>query len=356
MPRTPGTQSPDPFTRTLVISDLHLGCRGRSSVLLQPAPRERLLAGLAGVERLVLLGDTVELAEARPSAALEAALPVLRAIGARLGAGREVVLVPGNHDRLLIRAWLRERGPSLRTEDEVPADASPPLRRLVEALTAGGASVRVSYPGVWLAPGVWATHGHYLDQHLLPVSAYGIVRGGRRRIPRGRATPFDYERAGRRQLSPIGRVLPGPLRSAFDDVGELARAMTMPRLMHGTVLKPGTAPLTARLLGTQMRRHSLPALARVTHHLGIQAEWVIFGHVHRVGPLAGDQLSAWRGPGGAPRLANTGAWLYEPLLVHRASPPHPYWPGGAVLLEAGRPPRAVGLLDDLSAAELIPAR
>ena len=30
---------------------------------------------------------------------------------------------------------------------------------------------------------------------------------------------------------------------------------------------------------------------------------------------------------------NTGSWLYEPLLVHRAAPPHPYWPGGAVLLE-----------------------
>jgi hypothetical protein len=38
--------------------------------------------------------------------------------------------------------------------------------------------------------------------------------------------------------------------------------------------------------------------------------------------------------------------------VDRASPPHPYWPGGAVLLESGRAPRALGLLDELGPAEL----
>jgi hypothetical protein len=35
------------------------------------------------------------------------------------------------------------------------------------------------------------------------------------------------------------------------------------------------------------------------------------------------------------------------MLVHRASPPHAYWPGGAVLLEPGHDPRPIGLLDDL---------
>jgi hypothetical protein len=28
-------------------------------------------------------------------------------------------------------------------------------------------------------------------------------------------------------------------------------------------------------------------------------------------------------------------------------PPHPYWPGGAVLVEEGRAPRALTLLDDV---------
>jgi hypothetical protein len=40
------------------------------------------------------------------------------------------------------------------------------------------------------------------------------------------------------------------------------------------------------------------------------------------------------------------------VLVHRASPPHPYWPGGAVVLEDGSDPRAVGLLDHLGADDL----
>jgi len=41
--------------------------------------------------------------------------------------------------------------------------------------------------------------------------------------------------------------------------------------------------------------------------------------------------------------------VYEPLLVHRAIPPHPYWPGGAVRLDDAGEPSAVSLLDDLSA-------
>jgi hypothetical protein len=42
----------------------------------------------------------------------------------------------------------------------------------------------------------------------------------------------------------------------------------------------------------------------------------------------------------------------EPLLVHRASPPPPFWPGGAILFQEGRDPRAIGLLDQLDAAVL----
>jgi hypothetical protein len=44
--------------------------------------------------------------------------------------------------------------------------------------------------------------------------------------------------------------------------------------------------------------------------------------------------------------------LYEPRLVHRAKPPHPYWPGGAVVLDDGQDPRAIGLLDDVDASLL----
>jgi predicted phosphodiesterase len=335
--------------RTLVISDLHIGARRRSSVIEHPAPLERLLGALDGIERLVLLGDLVELLETRPQRALESALPVLRALGARLGSEREVVIVPGNHDRTLVRRWIRTTGAELRVQTAVPVEASPILGRIVAALRP--ARVAVSYPGVWLGDRVWATHGHYLDRHLWPVSAYGMVRGGRHGVRSEPASPWDYERSGRVHLSPVVRWLPDPLAALFDDLAELGRASTMPRLVHRSVLRPGLAPLTARLLGTQMRRHSLPALARVVRDLRVGADAVIFGHVHRVGPLAGDDLAQWRDPSGSARLLNTGSWLYEPLLVHRVSPPHPYWPGGAVLVGDGEP-RALGLLDDLTVAEL----
>jgi hypothetical protein len=44
--------------------------------------------------------------------------------------------------------------------------------------------------------------------------------------------------------------------------------------------------------------------------------------------------------------------VYEPLLLHRARPPHPYWPGGAIVIEDDSAPRAIGLLDGLGAGQL----
>src|SRR5204862_2490463 len=130
----------------------------------------------------------------------------------------------------------------------------------------------------------------------------------------------------------LTRWLPRPLAALVEDVAEVLRAATMPHVQQ-RLLNRRIAPLNAMLLGMQMRRASIPALARVVHRLGVDADWVIFGHVHRCGPLPGDDAARWRGPGGRPRVANTGSWVYEPLLLHRAEPPHPYWPGGAILVE-----------------------
>jgi UDP-2,3-diacylglucosamine pyrophosphatase LpxH len=338
--------------RTLVVSDLHLGARLRRDVLRRPEALDALLAAIDGVERLVLLGDVVELLEGRPRRAMEVAEPVLRAIGARLGAEREVILVPGNHDAELLRPWLRAHHASLTVDASVPLDATPMLGRIVGWL--GPARVGVRYPGVWLSERVWATHGHYLDRHLLPESAYGIARGLLGRLPRGGAVPVDYEQAGGPSLTRLEalltRWLPRPLATLAEDLGELLRAATMPGPQ--LLLSHRIAPLTAMLLGVQMRRASIPALARVVHRLGIDADWVLFGHVHRCGPLDGDDTRAWRGPEGRPQIANTGSWVYERLLVHRATPPHPYWPGGAIVHAGEGQPRAVGLLDHLDAAAL----
>jgi AcrR family transcriptional regulator len=215
--------------------------------------------------------------------------------------------------------------------------------------------VQVRYPGVWLSDRVWATHGHYLDRHLLPTSAFGVARGLLGRLPREEALPVDYELAGGPSVTRVEawltRWLPRPLATMVEDFAELVRAATMPRVPK-PLLHRRFAPLLAAALGMQMRRASIPALARVVYSLGIDADWVLFGHVHRLGPLDGDIESQWQGIAGRPRIANTGSWVYEPLLLHRAAPDHPYWPGGAVLLEDGSDPRAVALLHDVTVSKL----
>ncbi len=338
---------------TLVLSDLHLGSRLRHDVLTHSEPLHRLLEALEGIERLVLLGDIVELLEKRTERAMDVAEPILRLIGRTLGVDREVIFVPGNHDRALVAGWIRRVGVDLAPDSRIPLDATPELARVTSWLAPG--RVRVHYPGVWLAPGVWATHGHYLDRHLLPEVAFGVTRGLLGRVPRPGAVPIDYELAGGPSLTRLEalviKALPRPLAALAEDAAELIRASTMPLAPH-RLLRPGMARLTARVLGAQMRLASLPALSHVVGRLGVDAEWVLFGHVHRLGPLPGDVETRWRGPQGRPRVLNTGSWVYEPLLVHNATAPHPYWPGGAVILEDDRTPRAVGLLDAVPAGAM----
>jgi UDP-2,3-diacylglucosamine pyrophosphatase LpxH len=336
--------------RTLVISDLHLGQRAHHDVLRRTAPLEALLEALDGVDRLVLLGDTLELMSRHPAPSMMAAEPILRAIGQRLGPEREVILVPGNHDEPLVRAWALAQGTRLTAGASVDPNASRALRRILSWLAP--ASARVNYPGVWLSDRVWATHGQYLDRHLVPESAFGLPRGLPGRHPGRPARPIDYERGHRRgsrsRDSLLDRALSRPIATLLESLAEFVRAATMPRLPR-LLMDVRLAPLTAKLLDAQMRHASIPAMARVVQRLGIDADFVVFGHVHRLGPLA-DQRWWWGDPG--PRFLNTGSWLYEPLLVDRATPPHPYWPGGAVLLEPGHEPRAVGLLDGLGADQL----
>jgi UDP-2,3-diacylglucosamine pyrophosphatase LpxH len=330
--------------RTLVVSDLHLANRTHRDVMQLPEIRERLLAAVEdnGVERLVLLGDTVELMHRQPRRSMVMAEPVLRALGRGLGPDREVIVVPGNHDSPLIRGWALAQGPRLQTSHAVPPTASPGLERILSSLAP--ARTRVSYPGVWLGDRIWATHGHYLDHHLAPDSAFGVLRGPRHDV--AAATPLDYEhlhrRGGRSRESIPDRLMSRPVATVLQTGAEAVRLL--PRLLLNT----GMAPVTSRLLDVQMRRAATPAMARVVQRLGIDADWVVFGHVHRRGPI-GDE--AWPTPPG-PRLINTGAWLYEPLLVDRATAHHPYWPGGAVLLQDGQPPRSMGLLDDVGPEQL----
>src|SRR5579875_3346826 len=148
----------------LVISDLHLGSRSRADLLRLAEIRAPLLERLRDADRVVLLGDVIELRHGPAREALEAAEPFLRELG-QAAAGKQVVLCPGNHDHALIAPALArraERGEELGLEQWLRGEElTPPLRRIWELLAP--ASLAVCYPGLFLRDDVYATHGHYLD-------------------------------------------------------------------------------------------------------------------------------------------------------------------------------------------------
>ncbi|HEX8101623.1 MAG TPA: metallophosphoesterase [Solirubrobacteraceae bacterium] len=333
--------------RTLVVSDFHLGSVTGRDMLRHRRVLEPLREAVAEADRLVLLGDIVELAEGRPRRAMAAAREPLATLAAALGRGREIVVVPGNHDHALVRPFvrgLRAGGRTLGLATRVPATASPVLAALVAALRP--ARVRVQYPGAWLAPGVYAHHGHYVDRHLLPRARGVLARGPLAPVPASGATPGDYERGGRPPTDD-GFELPEVVTDGLDVVSGAVRQATVRAMpFAGRLLRTETvAPRSAAALGWQFRRAGLPAIATVADGLGIRARHLIFGHLHRAGPLPGDDPAEWRARGGRTALHNTGSWVYEPLLLTGVTPPHPYWPGGAIVLEDDEPPRVVKLLD-----------
>jgi hypothetical protein len=184
--------------RTAIVSDLHLGAASGEDVLRDAAVRRVLLGELAGAERVVLLGDAIELRDLALGVALDSARPFFEELGAALG-DREVVIVPGNHDHRLAEPLLdrlslaggSELG--LEQHDDGPGDGAAAV--IEEWL--GPASLRIAYPGLWLRDDVYATHGHYMDAHLslpraecLAVATLIRLSGP---LPRP-AAPGDYER------------------------------------------------------------------------------------------------------------------------------------------------------------------
>lgn len=343
--------------RTLLVSDLHLGATAARDVLRHPVPLDRLLAAVRRADRVILLGDTVELLEGRPRQALGVALPVLRHLAEAAGDGAEIVVVPGNHDHALVAPWLRRRreaGRPLRLAERVPRDASPALRRVTGVLRRGGARVSVRYPGLWLdrERTTYATHGHYLDALL--------VRGLPGRPPEQGATPDDFERApgpsAESVLRVLGGQLPAPLRLGVGGAAGVVRRATLAALPLVLRLPAidAVGPMSNGLLGHRVGTAGIVALGDVLGRLGVRARHVIFGHVHRAGPL--DERDAGLFRAGDTRLWNTGSWVLDPLLLGGPRRPHPFWPGTGVVLEDGGEPELLRLLDDLRPRDLVPGR
>jgi UDP-2,3-diacylglucosamine pyrophosphatase LpxH len=95
--------------KQLVLSDLHLGARSNTDLLRRPEMREPLLAALDDVDRVVLLGDALEMRDGPAHEPLGAARALFEDLGRVLGRDGEVVMVPGNHDHELIGPWLEAR-------------------------------------------------------------------------------------------------------------------------------------------------------------------------------------------------------------------------------------------------------
>jgi predicted phosphodiesterase len=362
--------------RTAVLSDLHLGTRSRIDVLREPAVRERLLSRLAGFDRLVLLGDAIELRDRPVVAAIEDARPFLEAAGAALGGGR-VVLIPGNHDHRLAHEALdlagrRRRGERLPLSAEVPARATGAVGAIRRAL---GCELVIAYPGLALGDGVWATHGHYLDAHsswpTFECVAAAVIGATLRRPQRALRSPEDYEAilaptydlyfeiAQRRHLerfADLARRLVRGVETRLGTRGPASRDAPAGDPARPPRLKPA---LGGGRLGTtpgERRRPGLLPFARVLERLGVEAEHVLFGHTHRTGPLPADDPGAWRTAAGT-ALWNTGCWVYEPAFVRGGEgSASPYWPGTLTTVEGSGPPELHRLLEDFNPPRTQPDR
>jgi Calcineurin-like phosphoesterase len=362
-------------TRTLVVSDLHLGTRAGVDVLRRDGVLEALLEGLEGIDRLVLLGDTLELRQGDVPTVLGRARGVLERLGERLG-DRPLVLVPGNHDHALMGAWLASRTAPLELEERcAPAQAS----FLAAALAAmlAPATVEVAYPGVWLDEGVYAMHGHYLDVHMTvpTIERITVALSGRLSLDGGRRwddarSPDDYEAVLAPVYAWVHTAAQSGRASEAIEGGRTVKAWNALRPGRAGALRwrafplvfpwavrglnaAGLGPLRSELSPAELRRAGLRAASVVVERLGIEARHVIFGHTHRCGMFEDDEPAEWLTPNGV-RLHNTGSWVFS--RTFSSGPESPYWPGTAVLIEDGEPPRLLHLLAERTAAQLSAVR
>jgi hypothetical protein len=358
--------------RTAIVSDLHLGSATGEDVGRDPAIRRTLLDEIRSADRLVLLGDAIELRELPLVDTLKLVQPFFEELGEAMP-GRRVVLVPGNHDHRLAEPLLEEvalAGGELGLEHRAL-----PKGELGERIDAwlGEAELSIAYPGVWLRDDVYATHGHYMDCHMsLPrlecVAAAAIMRAAGH--PPDPATPADYERV----LRPIygfafglaeaglARGATRPSERAWRSVsgrhrdGGRARRATIKAATAAGV--PAGVWLLNRLFRTDfdpdlsptsITRSGIDGAAEMIRRLQVEATHTITGHTHRGGPWESEK--EWRLPGGG-RLHNAGSWVYADAFHHPGLPPGPYWPGTVTWVEDEGPPRRVRLLTDRGRDEL----
>jgi predicted phosphodiesterase len=355
-----------PPVLTAVLSDLHLGTRSRADVLRRPNVREILFKGLEKADEIVLLGDVVELREQPLPDVLEIALPFFEALGGALP-GKRITMLAGNHDHRVVADWLEELridGRQLGLEERTSPKSSRIAATLAERMPRN--EVELAYPGVWLRPGTYAHHGHYIDAHMsvprleaIAVSATARATGGLAPPPR---TPDDYEAAitplyafayalaqgSNRARRVLGMDLSRKVWKRIDTSRDLRsralRGVGIPSAVWA-LNRAGMGPFEAKLSGATLRDSGLKAMRDLIKALELDAKEIVYGHTHRPGPLPKDRN--W-----PVDLFNTGSWLYEPNLLQTTAGESPYWPGCVLYIEDDKPPRLERLLLELSHEDL----
>ncbi|HMC49350.1 MAG TPA: metallophosphoesterase [Solirubrobacterales bacterium] len=356
--------------RTAIISDLHLGVASDEDVLRDAEVRRVLVEEIAGADRLVLLGDVVELRNLPVGPSLERSRPFFEELGEAVG-DVEVTLVPGNHDARLAEPLLDALSiagePELGLEHHY-APSPGPLAMIDEWI--GPARLQPAYPGVWIRDDVYATHGHYVDLHLTLPRAECVAAALMMRLlgrPPQRATPADYERVlrplygfayGLAQVLPKERRRNGPFEHWWEVLAGEAKGLSW-RARAGRAGFPTAIRSLNRLLRAGFDPDVSPAAIfrsglvggiEMATRLGIDDVHVITGHTHRGGPLPNEP--EWALPRGG-HLHNTGSWVFATAFHHPGRPPSPYWPGTVTWVEDDQPPRRVQLLLDRPHAELL---
>jgi hypothetical protein len=350
--------------RTAIVSDLHLGSAYREDLLRDAGIRRLLLAEIEAADRVVLLGDVLELRELPLAPVLEQARPFFEELGEAL-AGRPVLLVPGNHDHRLAEPLLE--GLALAGEplglEHRGEPATGPLARIDAWL--GSAELGVAYPGAWLRDDVYATHGHYMDCHMdLPrlecLAVAAVMRAFGQ--PPDPAAPEDYERVVRPVYglsfgiaqSGLARRASRPSERAWRTIaGSGRRNGRVRRAALGAAVGAGVpatvwglnrllrAEFSADLSATAISRSGVDAATELARRLRLGAAHVVTGHTHRGGPEERD--AEWPLAGGG-SLHNTGSWIFADAFHHPGRPPGPYWPGTVTWVDDEGPPRRTRLL------------
>jgi hypothetical protein len=364
---------------TLVVSDLHIGTVSEVDLLRRPELRaplcERLRAG--DIERLVILGDALELRESPAHEVATIAEPVFADLGAALGSGGQIVVTAGNHDHNLLAGWIAQRieqGEPLDLSHPIdPTVAGPVAERLAQA--ARPASLSFAYPGLWLRDDVYGVHGHYLDLFTRVPTVERLAVGAMARLlaplPEGRCSPEDYEAV----LAPLYAWMftlaqraneRAAIKGASSSVSvwdllagdgrrkRPVRALALRTGLRAAVAglqRAGLGPLRSEVSGAALRRGSLEGMGDALDRLGLRVPYAVFGHTHRSGPWPGDDEQEWLSAAGT-RLVNTGSWVYQRHFLPKTTGEGPYWPGTAVRIDDHGPPVLERLLSDRGHDEL----